>query len=243
MHGIVIVAAASRWPFRRPLNNDNGRVEHVDLYKFYTAQDNLVSGKVSDAENKKENKMKKLMIVAAVALATCFANAANCNWSTTAVTADMTGMIDGGTYWLVALGADTGASSAFKVNSDGTYDFGSYSVVDTGAVNSGAAGGMITGLTAADNSTYYALIIWDGVEGVDGTTGKGYFGVAEGSLAGISDSPPMDADPIPFDNLGYGGYMATTTHTVPVSGPVPEPTSGLLLLLGMAGLALKRKRA
>ena len=26
-------------------------------------------------------------------------------------------------------------------------------------------------------------------------------------------------------------------------GPVPEPTSGLLLLLGMAGLALKRKRA
>ena len=28
-----------------------------------------------------------------------------------------------------------------------------------------------------------------------------------------------------------------------VVGAVPEPTSGLLLLLGMAGLALKRKRA
>ena len=27
------------------------------------------------------------------------------------------------------------------------------------------------------------------------------------------------------------------------SGPVPEPTSGLLMLLGVAGLALKRKRA
>ena len=187
--------------------------------------------------------MKKLMVVAAVALAAGFANAASCNWTTTAVTADMTGMIDGGTYWLVALGADTGASSAFKVNSDGTYDFGSYSVVDTGAVNSGAAGSKITGLSSADNGKYYALIIWDGVEGVDGATGKGFYGIAEGSLTGISDDPPMDADMINFDNLGYGGYMATTTHTVPVSGPVPEPTSGLLLLLGMAGLALKRKRA
>ena len=31
------------------------------------------------------------------------------------------------------------------------------------------------------------------------------------------------------------------TYTGPQPGPVPEPTSGLLLLLGMAGLALKRK--
>ena len=30
---------------------------------------------------------------------------------------------------------------------------------------------------------------------------------------------------------------------VTASASVPEPTSGLLLLLGMAGLALKRKRA
>ena len=35
---------------------------------------------------------------------------------------------------------------------------------------------------------------------------------------------------------GAGWYGAA-------SAPVPEPTSGLLMLLGMAGLALKRKRA
>ena len=183
--------------------------------------------------------MKKLMVIATVALVASFANAANCIWSTTAVTADMTGMIDGGTYWLVSLGADSGASSAFKVNSDGTYDFGSYSVVDTGAVNGGAAGNTLTGLSESDNGTYYALIIWDGVEGVDGTTGKGFYGVAESSISSIVANPPTDADPIGFDNLGYGGYMATTTHTE----PVPEPTSGLLMLLGMAGLALRRRRA
>ena len=35
---------------------------------------------------------------------------------------------------------------------------------------------------------------------------------------------------------GAGWYSAA-------AAPVPEPTSGLLMLLGMAGLALKRKRA
>ena len=41
------------------------------------------------------------------------------------------------------------------------------------------------------------------------------------------------------------GNMATATQTASnwVGEAVPEPTSGLLLVLGMAGLALKRKRA
>ena len=39
-------------------------------------------------------------------------------------------------------------------------------------------------------------------------------------------------------------YNDNTSAWTPVGGsPVPEPTSGLLLLLGVAGLALKRKRA
>ena len=178
--------------------------------------------------------MKKLMIAVAVALTAVAVNAANCNWNTMALTADMTGMIDGGTYWLVALGADSGVAGGFTVFDDGTYDFGSYSVAGTGSVNSGAAGGTITGLTAANNGNYYALVIWDG------TTGPGgYFGVAEGMIAGIVDAPPTDANMIGFDNLGYGGYMATDKLTT----AVPEPTSGLLLLIGMAGLALRRRRA
>lgn len=39
------------------------------------------------------------------------------------------------------------------------------------------------------------------------------------------------------------GNMATATQTASNWAAVPEPTSGLLLLLGVAGLALKRKRA
>ena len=40
-----------------------------------------------------------------------------------------------------------------------------------------------------------------------------------------------------------GGTMSTISNPYVVSQVVPEPTSGFLLLLGMAGLALKRKRA
>ena len=39
-----------------------------------------------------------------------------------------------------------------------------------------------------------------------------------------------------------GGYQGAGWYSVATS-PVPEPTSGLLMLLGVAGLALKRKRA
>jgi hypothetical protein len=40
-----------------------------------------------------------------------------------------------------------------------------------------------------------------------------------------------------YTNLSANAQTAWTAVTV------PEPTSGLLLLLGVAGLALKRKRA
>lgn len=39
------------------------------------------------------------------------------------------------------------------------------------------------------------------------------------------------------------GSMATATQTASNWAAVPEPTSGLLMLLGIAGLALRRRRA
>ena len=41
----------------------------------------------------------------------------------------------------------------------------------------------------------------------------------------------------------YGDMSSTTTPYGVTVGAVPEPTSGMLFLLGLAGLALRRKRA
>ena len=41
-----------------------------------------------------------------------------------------------------------------------------------------------------------------------------------------------------FSNVSANAQTAWTQ-----TGAIPEPTSGLLLLLGMAGLALRRKQA
>lgn len=54
------------------------------------------------------------------------------------------------------------------------------------------------------------------------------------------------ADLKPFIDANYGGSgipAAATGAAVFSAYSVPEPTSGLLLLLGVAGLALRRKRA
>ena len=70
--------------------------------------------------------------------------------------------------------------------------------------------------------------------------GKAYeMVVAENlALAAVNNS---GTDTFTWPTGTYGGLSETAT--VGKWSAVPEPTSGLLLLLGVAGIALKRKRA
>ena len=89
------------------------------------------------------------------------------------------------------------------------------------------------------NNIYYQLIV-DGGEMI-------------GRMGGSSDFAFVDLGPVddPEEHIRHA-YTATATidfvagyvapyHTGP--DPIPVPTSGLLLLLGVAGLALRRRRA
>ena len=89
------------------------------------------------------------------------------------------------------------------------------------------------GAEYSSGSTIYAVLIYKTTEnGIDywmGNYGK----------ASIESSQNVTV--AGFGSFVGGGSSGTATSWS--TAAVPEPTSGLLLLLGMAGLALKRKRA
>ena len=91
--------------------------------------------------------------------------------------------------------------------------------------------GTVNG-TAAD-TTYFAQLVITDDKGNTITSEKAQF---------TTDSSATYGD----INFSTGNKFATTTAKIDYASgwtAAPEPTSGLLLLLGMAGLALKRKRA
>ena len=104
---------------------------------------------------------------------------------------------------------------------------------------SGAAGataktdGLAFSTEAA--TPYYGLVLVGLDTNKDGT--MDYF-IANKAASEINTSGTNGSVSNLAKNLGGTGGTALTGWTA-----VPEPTSGLLLLLGMAGLALKRKRA
>ena len=60
--------------------------------------------------------------------------------------------------------------------------------------------------------------------------------------ASVSATKTGVASDVGFTQLSFGN-MASQTQNPANWAAVPEPTSGLLMLLGMAGLALRRRRA
>ena len=195
--------------------------------------------------------MKKLIIVAAVALAASFGYGASAGWDVGWVYSDITGYSsydDGsanGSYWILALtSADT---SGISVDKDGALQGFSGTTLGTGSLADIGQGGSgdVSGVTA---NQYIALVVYDS----DAVAGDyvGAYGIAVGQVSGdASDDPPVTGTIPTFANDAEGyvaanvGILGGSTPPVPGPGGIPEPTSGLLLVLGGAMLALRRRRA
>ena len=187
--------------------------------------------------------MKKLMIMVALMAAAVSANAASYVWSAS------TGRLFDG----------KGSENANRYAGTG-YLFAAGTVAQSDVVAALVAGTLNTTLnTALAQNTFSNGRTTDASTAFDATSlENAYFVVAGTDKDGnagvyISDYATIVPSDVGNGQVNFGSQNAYSAAfkdaTAGYAGAgwysqaAPEPTSGLLLLLGMAGLALKRKRA
>ena len=175
--------------------------------------------------------MKKLMVILGVALICSAASAAQVNWSTSETFADSAGIAFSDSRNIAA------------------YLFDAASVTQSDLFDSWKGG-------AADVSGAKVTSTWYDAYQLDVTAEVGSSGSKSLFWAVVNDKDLFVSSVMTKDILAMGQTDfewsdesanvfkgATSFGGAGWYTAVPEPTSGLLMLLGMAGLALRRKRA
>ena len=191
--------------------------------------------------------MKKLMMIVSSMAVACTVQAASMVWgfSSSDIT-DINGEYMGDATTGIAylyLGTVTASENAFDLSGatyvtqggqNADFSFGASEPVDNAAVSSTDAGQAYTLILVEDNgkslSSYegnYILVTRTSSEGTDPMSGATWAQFTDSTTYGPSDWQTMTAGSSP----------------TPDPSGVPEPTSGLLMLVGLAGLALRRRRA
>ena len=171
--------------------------------------------------NKGKTTMKKLVLAVIVGCIATIVQASSVNWSITQIKG-----MDGN---LIGATTDKYTAVVTFYDAEGTAIAGATSTSTKSTAMSGMSGSW-TG--AAISTTYFADIVITDSAGNTLSSDKAQFVTSAAATYSI--------------NFSNGTGFSEKTAKVDYAGgwvAAPEPTSGLLLLLGVAGLALKRKRA
>lgn len=186
--------------------------------------------------------MKKLMIAAvAVAFAT-IANAAAFNWTSSGTNAAKT--------FYGPDGATVLASGTVVYLLDSSVSGNSQADLVAG-IRGGKTIADFTTITSSTLDANSRLTAKEFEYGAAEHTYSFYMAILSGDNVFVSDSKVSSGQASATVNVQFSG-IKTATQTLKADGAyagggwyaaVPEPTSGLLMLLGIAGLALRRRRA
>ena len=182
--------------------------------------------------------MKKLVMFGLAAATVCAVNAASFSWSAAVNGVDgdgntLTSTANAATFVLVYLG-------------NGTADWDNATVVQTGTwsigANKGTYAAKVSGTYLGDgeggfaNGNIYGVMVKDDQGGLHKVTGTTTY-----TISGYNGLDTWSGDAFTFATSNFVADKASYPAGGG-SGGVPEPTSGLLLVVGGAMLALRRKQ-
>lgn len=190
--------------------------------------------------------MKKMMIaLAAVALATV-SQAATFKWTTSAVPygIDAAAVVDNGSYTagttqMKGQGTWSMVLSIYEAGTDTLVGQSAVTAVKFGSTNAKVST-TVTVSDAAQGTDYDYVLTITGTENT--LTARAVDGAYDYSAATLSTELKGSVTTVASGTTSFASGLPTS-WTVSGIVPVPEPTSGLLMLLGVAGLALRRRRA
>lgn len=181
--------------------------------------------------------MKKLMTMAAVIMAAAISQAASVGWS---VATGSTTYANASYYFFVLgqNGVENIATVTGLLETGGdvsSYAFGSGTLAANG---SHTATATTTGKSLAAGSYESFVVLFDSATP---TSGDSLYVVISGQPNQTKEVSATTANVV-FATGSAASIVNTASNWKSYGSNVPEPTSGMLALLGMAGLALRRKR-